>query len=121
VSAPVIAQPDVEAWVWANIRDLPGVTSFAYSAVQQDSAGWIMAHFVQVDCRAKGKAAARANAEAVRQLLVGLPAVPWPEGAICYLQPVEGPFWLPDDDGSPRYVARYEIRVHPPRAPVAGP
>ncbi len=121
MSALLIAQPDLEAWVWANIRNLPGVTSFSYTAVQQDRAGWIMAHFVQVDARAKSKADARDTAEQVRQRLVALPDVPWPDGAICYLQPVEGPFWLPDDDGSPRYVARYEIRVHPPRVTDAGP
>lgn len=121
MTAPVVVQPDAEAWVWANIKHLPGLSSFAYAAVQQDPAGWIMAHFVQVDARAKGKAAARDVAEQVRQLLAALPAVPWPEGTVCYCQPIEGPFWFPDDDGAPRYVARYEIRVHPRRGVPAAP
>lgn len=120
MNAPAVAQPDAEAWVWANIKHLPGVSSFAYTAVQQDRAGWVMAHFLQVDARAKAKAAARTLAEQVRQLLVALPDVPWAEGTVCYLQPIEGPFWFPDDDGAPRYLARYEIRVHPRRgAPAA--
>ena len=119
---PLVEQPDLEAHLWAQIRHLPGVTSFAYTAVQQDPAGWLMAHFVQVDARAKAKAAARDVAEQVRQLLTSrLPDVPWTEGTVCYVQPIEGPFWFPDDDGSPRYVARYEIRVHPRRGAPAAP
>jgi hypothetical protein len=112
---PVIAQPDLEAWVWANVRAVPGVTSFTYAAQQLDSRGWMMAHSVQVDARLNRKAAARASAERVRQIMTGLADVPWPDGVISYVQPIEGPFWLPDPDGRPRYCARYEVRVHPPR------
>jgi hypothetical protein len=125
--APVIVQPDLEAWVWANVRDLPGVTSWAYAAAQQWP-GWLMAHFVQIDARAKRKDAARQVAEVVRQRMCALPDVAWPDGVVAYCQPVEGPAWLPDDDGLPRYFARYEIRVHPRRdsgavlaAPAAHP
>jgi hypothetical protein len=125
MTAPVIVQPDLEAWVWANIGGLPGVTSFAYAATQLWP-GWVYAHSIQADARSARKQAARDTAEQVRQILCGLPDVAWSEGTVCYVQPVEGPFWLPDDDGGPRYVARYEIRVHPLRdsgailaAPVA--
>ena len=118
---PLITQPDLEAWVWAQVKALGGVTSWAYAATQQDPAGWIMAHFVQLDTRGKAKAQARTLAERVRQIMVGLPDVPWAEGCVAYCQPIEGPFWLPDPDGGPRYVARYEVRVHPPRtAALAG-
>lgn len=127
MSAPVIVQPDLEAWVWENIRDLPGVTSFAYAAAQMWP-GWVYAHSVQVDARSSRKQACRDVAETVRQRICALPDVPWPDGTISYVQPVEGPAWLPDDDGGPRYMARYEIRVHPRRdggavlaAPVANP
>ena len=116
MTMPVIAVPDLEAHLWAQLGGLKGVTSFAYAAQPWDRAGWVYAQFVQVDARHKTKQAARDLAELVRQRLVALPGVPWPDGAVCYLQPVEGPAWLPDDDGSPRYTARYEIRVHPPRA-----
>ena len=115
MSTPVIVQPDLEAWVWESISDLSGVTSFAYAATQMWP-GWVYSHSVQIDARAKRKAAASDLAETVRQRLMALPDVDWPQGVICYLQPVEGPFWLPDDDGLPRYCARYEIRVHPRRA-----
>lgn len=119
MTVPLVEQPDIEAHVWAQLADLKGVTSFAYAATQLDRLGWIMATFVQVDARHADKARARALAERVRQMIVGLADVPWPSGCVCYAQPVEGPFWLPDDDGGPRYVARYEIRAHPPRAATA--
>jgi hypothetical protein len=116
MGAPVIAQPDLEAWVWAQISGLGGMTSFSYAAVLPWP-GWIMAHFIQVDARAKRKGTARDLAERARQIIYGLADLDWPDGTVCYVQAVEGPAWLPDDDGAPRYMARYEIRVHPRRAP----
>lgn len=113
-AAPVIVQPDLEAWVWAQLSHRKGLTSFAYAATQVWP-GWIYAHFVQVDARAHRKQAARELAETARQILCALPDLDWPEGVVSYVQPVEGPAWLPDDDGLPRYTARYEIRVHPRR------
>jgi hypothetical protein len=109
---PLIPQPDLEAFVWSAIRGIPGVTSFCYAATW-DHIGYHVAYSVQVDARASTKQAASARAEDVRQTLFTLPTVTWAEGVITYVQPVEGPFWLPDDDGSPRYTARYEIRCHP--------
>jgi hypothetical protein len=120
MTAPVITQPDLEAHVYDALKALGGVESFAYAATQLDGPGWIWAHFVQVDARAKRKAAARDLAEEARQIMAALPDQPWAAGTVCYMQAVEGPFWLPDDDGSPRYVARYEVRVHPRRQPPEG-
>lgn len=116
MSAPVVVQPDLEAFVWENIGHLHGLTSFVYAA-SQVWPGWIFAHFVQVDARARRKQAARDLAEQARQIMCALPARDWPDGVISYVQPVEGPSWLPDDDGLPRYTARYELRVHPRRVP----
>lgn len=124
MSAPVIVQPDLEQWVWAHLRDLPGeVTSFAYAARQLDPIGWLYAWFIQVDARhSKRKAAARDLAERARQILLSLGSAPWPDGCVAYVQPIEGPFWFPDlEDGMPRYCARYEIRVHPRRRAAAIP
>jgi hypothetical protein len=114
-AAPVVVMPDVEAWVWANISHLPGVTSFTYAAVT-GWPHWLVAYSVQVDARAKTKKAARDLAEQVRQIICALPGVAWPDGALSYAQPVDGPFWLADPDGGPRYCARYELRAHPLRA-----
>jgi len=123
----MIAQPDLEAWVWSHIGGLAGVTSFAYAAEQLGAPGWLYAHHIQVDARAARKQAARDLAEQVRRAMLALAVTPWPDGVVCYAQATEGPFWLPDPDGHPRYTARYEIRVHPPRtgaiqaAPAASP
>ena len=113
-AAPVIVAPDVEAWVWANVRELGGVTSFAYTALQPWP-GWITAAFIQVDARSRRRTAARETAERARQIVMSLADRPWADGTVCYVQAVEAPFWLPDDDGLPRYCARYEIRAHPRR------
>ena len=115
----IVAQPDVEAWVWAQIRHIPGVTSFCYAAFM-GWPPWLVAYSIQADARAKTKQAARDRAELVRQIITGLGSVPWPDGVVSYVQGIEGPFWLPDEDGGPRYVARYEIRAHPaPGSPAA--
>jgi hypothetical protein len=114
-TAPAIEQPDLEAWVWQNISDLHGVTSFVYMA-GTFWPGWIYAHSVQVDARAKTKTEARDLAEQVRQRIFALAALPWPDGTVSFVDVIEGPFWLPDADGAPRYCARYEIRVHPRRS-----
>lgn len=114
MAAPVFPQPDLEAHLWDQIRHLPGVTSFCYAA-SPDHLGWVVASNVQIDARAKTKEAASDLAEQARQSVMRLPDAPWAEGVVCYVQGVEGPFWLPDPDGGPRYCARYEIRAHPAR------
>ena len=125
ITAAEVAQPDAEAHVVAQLAPLPGVTCFTYAA-QRDWPGWLVAYSVQVDARAGTKSAACALAERARRAMAALPAAPWPEGVISYVQPLEGPFWLPDpEDGKPRYTARYEVRAHPhpprPGAPAGTP
>ena len=117
--ALVVAQPDLEAWVWRNIGDTHGVTSFAYAGSQLDPAV-LAAHSLQIDCRARRKGAARALAEHVRQLVAGLPDVPWADGVITYVQLTEFR-WEPDDDGTPRYVTRFDFRVRPRWDATAAP
>lgn len=127
---PVIAQPDLEAFVWQQVRVIPGTTSFTYAVVHNDHLPWVVAYSIQVDSRATTKEAAKDRSELVRQIMWGLPQVPWAEGVVCYMQAIEGPFWMPDPDGGPRYCARYDVRCHPvpsgslgkmPRADAAGP
>jgi hypothetical protein len=120
-SPGVIAQPDLEAHVYAQLAGLRGVTSFCYAAIH-GWPPWLVTYSIQADARAVSKEAARDLAERVRLILAALPEVPWPDGVVSYVQPVEGPFWLPDpEDGGPRYVARYEIRVHPARSVPGSP
>jgi hypothetical protein len=118
-AAPVIVQPDLEAWVWANVSHIPGVTTFAYAAFM-GWPPWLVAYSVQADARAKTKQAARDRAETVRQIITALGDLAWPDGVVSYVQGIEGPFWLPDPDGGPRYCARYEIRAHPAPGRSAG-
>ena len=114
MTAPVLAYaaPDTEAFVWAQVSSIPGVTSFTYS-VTHDWIGWLITYNIQIDARRETKQAAWEAAELVRQTILKLPSVPWADGVVSFVQPVEGPFWLPDPNGAPRYCARYEIRVHP--------
>lgn len=118
---PLVRQPDVEAWVWANLRHLPGVTSFCFSQVRQVP-GWIVAASIQVDARAPRRTPAAVRAEDARLAMMALPGADWPEGTVSHVAVTEGPFFEPDDDGRPRYLARYEVRVHPRRdaIPAAG-
>lgn len=114
----IIVQPDVEAWVWENLRTRRGITSFAFTAIPQhpwqtEAGPWVYVTSMQVDCRAQRKSAARDLAETARQIIVGLLTTPWPEGVITNAIVTEGPFWLPDDDGAPRYVTRWELTCHP--------
>jgi hypothetical protein len=109
------AQPDIEAHVWAQLKDLPGVTSFTFAAIPMPLVPWQVAYSIQVDARADTKAAARERAEAARVIVWGLANALWDEGVITYVQITEGPFWNPDDDGSPHYVIRAEVRARPAR------
>jgi len=119
----VPAQPDLEAFVWRQLEHLAGVTCFSVAAVPMPLVPWQVAHTIQIDARAKPKASAWDRAEEARRIVWALPEVPWPQGVISYVQVEEGPFWAPDDDGSPRYVMRAQIRVHPvpsgPPVPMA--
>jgi hypothetical protein len=111
-------QPDLEAHVWSQFAaDRAGITLWTY-ATTTDWPGWQLRYGIELHTRARSKSAARDRAEAARQLMNKLPAVPWTDGVITYVTTTDGPFWLPDDDGCPRYVARYEVRCHPSRLAV---
>lgn len=114
------AQPDIEAFAWAQLRHLPGVTSFCVAAVPMPLVPWQVAYTIQVSARAKTKAGAWDRAEQARRIVWGLASVPWPEGDVTYVQVTEGPMWSPDDDGAPHYVIRAEVRVHPSRTAPGG-
>ena len=79
------AAPTFKAWVWQAIGGLPGVTSFAFAAAQQDHTGWVYVHHIQVDARAKRKAAARDLAKQARQVIdgpSGHPVARWGAGVL---------------------------------------
>jgi hypothetical protein len=108
-----VSQPDLEAWVWENLKHHKGVTSFSYTSFEEVG-GYQWYWGIQVDVRGARKKATADEAEQVRLELMKLPEVAWPDGQITYAQITEGPFWLPDaNDGAPRYVMRIDFRVHP--------
>jgi hypothetical protein len=109
----VVAQPDLEAWVWQNVKHHRGITTFAYSSLQ-DVGGYQWEWSMQIDVRGPQKKATANEAELVRQELLALPDIEWPEGQITYAQVTIGPFWNPDvNDGAPRYTMRIDFRAHP--------
>ena len=112
---PVLAydRPDVDALVHDTVKDFGGVTNWVYAANDVGLRGWLIASSVQVDVRASSRAAAWQRAEAVRRTLCDLPSVPWDGGVVTRVNVLEGPQWLPDPDGAPRFVARYEFIAHP--------
>jgi len=111
-------RPDMELLVWETISPLGGCQSWSYSVIEEppswNGAGWLSTTYVQVDCRAGSRHDANARADAARQAICALPwAASWPHGRVCRVAVEEGPFWLPDPDGAPRYVARYALTAHP--------
>lgn len=107
-------RPDAEAIVWAAIRQLGGMSSWAFAAADESTPqAWLSTVSIQVDARAKSKEAAYHRADQARQIILRLPWSSWPGAIITTAAITDGPYWLPDDDGAPRYVARYEIQVHP--------
>lgn len=119
---PIAVQPDLEAWVWAQLHAVitSGLSTWEYTTTH-DYPPWQVRHFLQVDCRATSKKAARDRAERARQLMLGLAELDWDDGVVTLVDTTEGPFWLPDEDGCPRYTARYEVRCHPRALVPAAP
>jgi len=112
------ARPDMELLVWETISPLGGCASWAYSITDSpepwNGTSWLSTTYVQVDCRAGSRHDAHERAKAARQAICALPwASSWPHGRVCNVVVEEGPFWLPDPDGAPRYVARYALSAHP--------
>lgn len=112
--------PDVEALAVETLEPLnppksKSVTVWCYAVTDYDqpSPGWLLGVYLQVDVRARTKEAAWGRADEARRLMLALVDLSWPAGVISRVDAIEGPFWLADPDGAPRYVARYEVRVHP--------
>jgi hypothetical protein len=105
------ATPDVEALVFARLRDLGGIT------VWQTGAECPWPHVsdvasLQVDVRASSKVRARDRSYEVRQRMLRLP---FDEPSVARVEVVTGPMWGPDDDGAPRYITRFAVTVRATR------
>lgn len=104
--------PDVEAFVFAALRDLGGIHVMAIDA----STPW--PHVtdvvtVQVDVRASTKVRARDRAYEARQRLLAMPFDL--TSPVRRVDVVSGPLFLADEDGAPRYIIRTSVTVRATR------
>jgi len=114
-------RPDIELHALRAVKPLGGVITWCYTAGEGDPPGWIFTANIQVDVRANNRVNAERRADAVRRAICALPARYWDEGVVNRVDVVDGPFWQPDENNAPRYVARFAIVFHPRAQALAGP
>lgn len=115
---PALGYPgvDVESIVYTALRQFgASVVVWAYAAGPLQPRNWLAETDVQVDVRAHNKPTAWRFADAARRIVCALPWGDLTRGVIARVDVIDGPTWLPDPDGKPRYVARFAIRAHPAR------
>ena len=110
----VLVRPDMEALLYARLKGLGGVTVFQFDAASEFP-GRVEIVNLQVDVRASSKKRARDRAYEAREMVWALQAENWAGQPLVVqaVDVVQGPGWLPEPDGAPRYVFRVAIRVHP--------
>lgn len=106
--SPAPAPPDIEDLVTLAVAHLGAVRAWAYTSTTRLH-GILESTSVQVDARAASKARAYEVAAEARSRILALPGLAWDDGIVLRVDEVSGPFWLPDDDGVPRYVMRCTI------------
>lgn len=100
--------PDVEAIVFSAIKDLGGMSVFAFDA----GAEWPYVSetvAIQVDCHASSKKRSRDRVYEARKTLLRLPMDT--SNHVGTVKILSGPLWLPEQDGAPRYVLRVGVTV----------
>lgn len=100
--------PDVESIVYAALKDLGGISVFAYDA----QAPWPFVSesvSIQVDVHASSKKRTHDRVYQARQTLLRLPFDPTSQ--VGRVEILSGPQWLPEPDGAPRYILRVEVSV----------
>ncbi|MBO0713510.1 MAG: hypothetical protein J2P59_02050 [Acidimicrobiales bacterium] len=113
-------RPDVAYWVWRCTQDLGRIITWETDAIEGDPSSVIATVFVAVDCYGPTRQRAHEIADQSRRLIKALPWVHWDDGIITSVDTREGPRWVPDENGGPRYSARYAIGVHPPQGGARG-
>jgi hypothetical protein len=109
------ARPAVELAVRDAVRNYGGTVTWCYAAQDAQPRGWLAEVSVQVDVHAGSKSTAWRRADACRRSVLLLPWRGQPWGVMATVEVTDGPLWLPEPDGQPRYVARYVVRCHPSR------
>lgn len=108
-----LPRADIEYLVWTRIRHLGDATCHMYSATEGDPGSWLTTTMIQVDCRSANRARALGMADTARRIIKALARAELPEVVISMVSCTEGPRWLPDENGGPRYIAQYRIIHHP--------
>jgi len=106
--------PDMESHVYGMLAPLGGVTVHQYDGASIYPGRADVCN-LQVDVRASSKKRARDRAYTARDLVLDLETTDWVGQPLVVLavDTVQGPAWLPEPDGAPRYVFRVAVRVHP--------
>lgn len=103
---------DAEAWAFGLLRDLGGISVWSYDS----GTTWpyrLETTSLQVDVRASSKQRARDRAYEARGRLFDTTNHALEGGVVAAVEVVTGPYWLPDDNGAPRYVLRVTVATHP--------
>lgn len=111
-----LSRPDIEHFVWRLISRLSkaNIILWTYGISEVDrQPGWAISTFLQVDTRGPNRERALVLADESRRLIKALPWIYWDGGIVAAVDLLDGPRWEPDQDGMPRYVARYSIVTHP--------
>jgi hypothetical protein len=107
-------RPDVGQLVWQTVKDIPGIRTWEIGALPLPAPiGWLVATSIQVDVRASAKKVTYDRAMEARRRLLALAYEPWDAGVLTAVNILEDFWWFPDDDGAPRYIARFEVVAHP--------
>jgi hypothetical protein len=107
------SRPDIEYWVWQNVRGLGDIVCWTIGTSEVDPHGWASVSSIQVDAKARNRDRASTIADQARRIIKSLPWTEWDGGVIGAVDCTDGPLWQPDQNGTPRYVARYSITYHP--------
>jgi hypothetical protein len=118
-----IPRPDVEWLVREVVRPLGGTVTWVYATSdggRLGPRGWASTLNVQVDVRANSKRAAYRRADEVRRAVCLLPfRSPASAGVVASADVTDGPAWMPDGVGHPRYVVRFALVARPARGRLA--
>jgi len=115
------SRPDIEYWVWQNVRGLGDVICWTISAGEIDPHGWATMSNIQVNTRAANRERASTIADQARRIIKALPWTEWNNGVVTSVDCTDGPLWQPDSNGAPRYITRYSIIYHPRQVGAVAP
>jgi hypothetical protein len=113
---PALLRPraDIGFVVFQPIRNYAkDVRVYEYGAAEGDPGSWIALSSLQVDCGGVNREAAWRLADRCRRRIKAAVWDDFPDVVVTNVVCTDGPRWLPDENGGPRYIARYTVGHHP--------